>query len=255
MHWRARLFPDFGDHVHVASADARQWAIDRASLKAADITLIPHGIPIERFPIATADDKRAARRQLGLADTDKVACFVGRLDSPKNEHWLLDLADQSRTSLPNLKILITGKGPHEADLRQQIAARDLATRVRMLGERTDPLPVYQASDALLLPSQREGFSLVCAEAMSVGVPVCRTRTAGSAELIVENVTGRTTDIDHDAFIRTATEFLKDDAALARMSTAAAAHIRGRFTFERQLEDTLALYHRLAGMHISRGDAA
>jgi glycosyltransferase involved in cell wall biosynthesis len=78
--------------------------------------------------------------------------------------------------------------------------------------------------------------------------VCRTGTAGTAELIVEGVTGRSTPIERDAFIAAAVEFLTDQATLRRMGIAAARHVRERFTFERQLQDTLALYRRLAGRH-------
>ena len=52
----------------------------------------------------------------------------------------------------------------------------------------------QLVDALLLPSLREGFSLSCAEAMSVGIPVLRTRTAGTGEMVIEN----TRQLRHDA---------------------------------------------------------
>jgi glycosyltransferase involved in cell wall biosynthesis len=246
MHWRARLFPDYGDHVHVASAQARRWAIDTAGVDAGRITTIPHGIDVRRFPVPTDAERRAARQRLGVSPVDRVAVFVGRLDSPKNEHWLLDVANQSRAAIPNLRILIAGKGPHEAGLRQQIATWDLGDRVRLVGEFEDPLPVYHAADALLLPSEREGFSLACAEAMSAGVPVCRTRTAGSSELIIEGLTGVTTDIDRGAFVAGAIAFLRDGDALARMSPAAAARIRAGFTFERQLAATIALYRQLAG---------
>src|SRR5438552_12190584 len=123
--------------------------------------------------------------------------------------------------------------------------RKLESRVIYLGERKDPLDVYQAADAMLLPSQREGFSLATAEAMSVGVPVCRTRTAGAAELIIEDVTGRSTPIERDAFVNAAIEFLAEGAALRRMSAAAAAHARANFTFERQLEEMIGLYRNLA----------
>jgi glycosyltransferase involved in cell wall biosynthesis len=249
MHWRARMFPDFGDHVHVASGETRRWSIEQAGVEPSKISMILHGVQVERFPVADEAARAAARRQFGLADTDRVAAFVGRLDHPKNEDWLLDLADRSRAALPNLKILIAGTGPHEAELRRQVRLRNLTERVFPLGERPDPLSVYQASDALLLPSMREGFSLVTAEAMSVGVPVCRTRTAGSAELIVEGVTGRTTDIDREAFVRGATEFLADAPSLRRMSTVAAAHVRERFTFDRQLHQTVELYYRLAGLAV------
>jgi UDP-glucose:(heptosyl)LPS alpha-1,3-glucosyltransferase len=127
----------------------------------------------------------------------------------------------------------------------------LAERVYPLGELKDPLPVYQAADAMLLPSQREGFSLATAEAMSVGLPVCRTRTAGAAELIVEDVTGRTTPIDREAWVRTAIDFLRDEEGLRRMSANAPAHVRGQFTFDRQLRETIALYRKLAGFEVGQ----
>lgn len=245
--WRSWLSNDYGDHVHVPAAEGRRWAIERAGVDAARISLIPHGIHVERYPVAGAAARAAARRQFGLGGGDRVAAYVGRLDVPKNEDWLLDVAQRSRESIPNLRILIAGAGPHEAAFRRAIVERGLEGRAIALGERDDPLGVYQAADALLLPSQREGFSLVTAEAMSVGVPVCRTRTAGAAELIVENVTGRTTAIEREAFVSAAIEFLRDGDALARMAPAAAAHIRQHFTFARQLQQTIELYQRLAGI--------
>jgi len=249
IHWRARLLPDYGDHIHVASTQSQEWAIKTAHIPTEKITIIPHGIHVEKFPITTPADKTAARQSFNLSPNDKVAVFVGRLDPPKNEDWLLNIADKSRDSLPNLKILIAGKGPHEADLQHQIKQQNLESRVTMLGERKDPLTVYQAADAMLLPSQREGFSLVTAEAMSTGLPVCRTRTAGSAELIQENITGITTAIDRQAFVTAAIEFLSDDESLKKMSASAPRHIRENFSFERQLEQTIALYTRIAGQNL------
>jgi glycosyltransferase involved in cell wall biosynthesis len=250
--WRTRLLGDYGDHVHVAAAEGRRWIVEAAGVEPSRVTLISHGIDVERFPRADDAVRRAARRQLKVGDTDRVAAYVGRLDTPKNEDWLLDVADRSRDSIPNLKVLVAGAGPHDAAFRQQIAQRNLKQRVLSLGELEDPLPVYQAADALLLPSQREGFSLSNAEAMSVGVPACRTRTAGADELIVDHVTGRMTPIDREAFVATAIEFLADADALRRMGRAAAEHVREHFTFDRQVRDTLALYRRLAGVRESSG---
>jgi glycosyltransferase involved in cell wall biosynthesis len=245
--WRSWLSNDYGDHVHVPAVEGRRWAVEQAGVDAARISLIPHGIHVERYPVAHAEARTAARRAFGVGDDDRVAAYVGRLDVPKNEDWLLDVAERSREAIPNLKILVAGAGPHERAFRSAIVERGLEGRVIAVGERDDPLSVYQAADALLLPSQREGFSLVTAEAMSVGVPVCRTRTAGAAELIVENVTGRTTAIEREAFVSGAIEFLRDGEGLARMSPAATAHIRQHFTFARQLQQTLELYRRLAGI--------
>jgi glycosyltransferase involved in cell wall biosynthesis len=130
-------------------------------------------------------------------------------------------------------------------VRARIDRENLRDRVRMLGNRA-PLPILHAADAMLLPSQREGFSYACAEAMCAAVPVLRTRTSGTRELIIEGVTGRSVAIDQKAFIHVAGEFLGDTNALRRMGAAAADHIRCNFTFQRQLDQTIQLYQRIAG---------
>ncbi len=241
-----RWFSDFGDHTHVASEDARRWLLQEARVPQQRVSLIPHGIDAEKFPFADDTARSAARAELGLSPTDLVAVYVGRLDSPKNEKWVLDVAARSRVRLPNLKVLLAGDGPHEAALRQRILDEHLGDRVRCLGHR-DALAVYQAADALLLPSQREGFSLVCAEAMSVGTPVLRTRTSGTSELIVEGVTGASVPINREAFIERAIAFLSDAPALARMRPLASHHIRQHFAFSRQVDQTIELYRRLIEM--------
>lgn len=239
----SRWFTDFGDHTHAASVDARRWLVDEAHVRAERISLIPHGVDVGRFVPPAPGQRAHARRLLGLTDDDLVAVYVGRFDTPKNEEWLLDLARTSIPTLPRLKVLLVGEGPHESALRERAGSPELKGRVMVLSAR-DPLPVYQCADALLLPSAREGFSLVCAEAMACGVPVFRTRTSGTTELIIEDVTGRSVEIDHDAFVRGAIEFLSQPDALARMGHAALAHVRASYTFDRQVDQTIELYRHL-----------
>jgi glycosyltransferase involved in cell wall biosynthesis len=209
--------------------------------------MIPHGVDPERFPEAGETMKREAKIALGLKEDDLVVTYVGRLDRPKNELWMLDLASASRARLPNLKVILLGEGPHEGKLLRRIKRENLHERVMLLGHR-DPRPVYHAADALLLPSEREGFSLVCAEAMSTGIPVLRTRTAGTRGLVIENATGVSVPIDHDAFIEGAIEFLADRNNLRRMGKLAAQHVHNHFTFERQLHDTIDLYRSRIRLH-------
>lgn len=236
---------DFGDHTHVASAEARQWLIDAARLPAERITVIPHGIDPARFPLSDAADQRQARGALGLPEEALVAGFVGRFDYPKNEAWMLELAQAARGTLADLRVVMIGEGPHEQKLRRLIRRRGLGQRVMLLPY-GDPRPVYRAADAILLPSRAEGFSLVNTEAMSTGRPVLRTRTAGTALQIIEGVTGRSVAIERRAFVAGALAFLADRAALRGMGLAAAQHVRQHLTFAQQLEQTLALYRRMRG---------
>jgi len=241
-----RWFTDFGDHVHVPSIDGQDWLISQANVAPERITVIPHGIDPAKFPLPTAADRERARGALHLRPSDCAALFVGRLDDPKNADWMLDLA--ATNAIANLCALIAGDGPQREQLQNRIDAENLSGRVTLLGQR-DPLPLYHAADALLLPSAREGFSYVCAEAMCAGLPVLRTHTSGTAELIVEGVTGRAVPIDRPAFLAAALNFLSDQPALARMGEAAARHIREHFTFSSQSHHTLALYRRLISVRV------
>ena len=241
-----RWLSDFGDHTHTPSADGRRWLVDDARVPESRITLIPHGVDVARYSVADAEAKRAAKRALGIDEDALVAAYVGRFDYPKNEAWVLDLACATRAQMPHARFVLVGGGPNEPLLRDRVDAENLHDRVHLFGHRDDTPTVYAASDLLLLPSGREGFSLVCAEAMSVGVPVLRTRTSGVAETVVEGVTGRSVPIDRGAFLDAAVVMLGDRDALARMGAAAARHVRETLTFERQLEQTIELYRRLAG---------
>jgi glycosyltransferase involved in cell wall biosynthesis len=243
LRWPWSHLTDFGDHTHAVSTEARQWLVTEAKVPQPLISVIPHGVDPVRFPTINLAAKIAAKEALGLNDSHVVAAYIGRMDSPKNEGWMLDLASASRQQLPNLKVVMVGEGPHEAFLRKRIRRERLEDRVVLLGHR-DPMPIYHAADALLLPSQREGFPLVCVEAMSTGIPVLRTRTSGTNAVVVENATGRAVPIDHDAFIKAAIEFLADIPGLRRMGSLAAKHVHTHFTFDRQLADTIDLYRSL-----------
>lgn len=240
--WR-RPFSDFGDHSHVASVEALEWLRDEARVPAERITLLAHGVDVVKYAEAKPQDRAMARRSLGLGETDVVAAYVGRLDYPKNEDWLLDIAAGWQGRTPRLRVLLAGEGPNEGLLKKRIAAEGLQNKVSLLGHR-DPLAVYQAADLVLLPSLREGFSLVNAEAMAVGTPMLRTRTAGTKGLIVEGQTGWSTEIVRGEFVGKALAVLGDPARLAEMRGACAGHVRREFSYARQVEGTLGMYRRV-----------
>ncbi len=239
--WRRR-WSYFGDVAHAPSSETRQWLIEEAHLPAEQIALIPHGVDTSYFSQADTTAQQEARQTLGLPADCTVAAYVGRFESPKCPMWMLDLAEQAVHELPELHIVLIGGGPDEPALRKRMSQARLTDRVTLLPT-GDPRPVYRACDALLLPSACEGFSLVCAEAMSMGRPILRTRVGGWHEQVIEKQTGQSTPVDRNVFVATALEMLKDRRALAKMGTAAAEHIRQHLTFEQQFQQTLALYRR------------
>lgn len=224
---------DWGDMTHAPSVKAKEWLSEVAGVPDDRIACIPHGVDPVQFPQATQDCQNAARARLHLPPGNTVAAYVGRFEHPKNEHWIVELARM----MPEISFIMMGGGPRERDLD------GAPVTVLPYG---DPLPVYQAADVLLLPSSLEGFSFVAAEAMSVGRPVLRTRTAGVDEMIIEGKTGFSCDISHDAFIEAGRAILSNRERLVSMGSAAATYVRKHLTHERQVHRTLELYRSMIG---------
>ncbi|QDU72728.1 glycosyltransferase family 4 protein [Mucisphaera calidilacus] len=247
LDWASNLLSDWGDTTHVPSSQAQQWLIDEAQLDPERIQRIPHGIHAERFPEVDDQKRTTARALRELNDASPVVAFVNRFDTPKNDDWVIDLADLSRDVAPNALFLMQGEGPHEPILRREIVDRRLQNRVRILPY-GDPVPTYHAADLVIIPSALEGFSYVTTEAMSAGCAVLRTRTAGWEEHIIEGVNGRSCPIDREAFLAAGLELLQHPEQLRDMGHAAAAHVREHLTIDRQLSATVELYRKVIAQH-------
>ena len=88
-------------------------------------------------------------------------------------------------------MLIAGDGPDAAALVQLAQRSGVAGRVRFLGaiDREALCDYYNAADALVLASSREGMPNVVLESLACGTPVLATAVGGIPELIVRPEAG------------------------------------------------------------------
>ncbi len=106
--------------------------------------------------------------------------YVGRLAPHKNLPMLVDAfalaADRGFTG----DLVIAGAGPSQQDIESHVRASPIASRVHVLGsvEESQKIDLLSQSAVLGMPSRREGFPRVIAEAMASGLP---TVTADFAE--------------------------------------------------------------------------
>lgn len=119
------------------------------------------------FPAPTLS-KPEARKLLGVAGSERVVLFIGRLSPEKRVQRLLPLADAGCT------LVVLGGGELEAQLRA-IAAKQ--PRLRILGFQDEAAKRLwlRAADVLALPSGYfEGNPIVMMEALRSGTPVYGT---------------------------------------------------------------------------------
>ena len=118
------------------------------------------------------------------------------------------------------------------------ANRRLPSRRRL----SDTATVYPAFDIHLLLSQREGFGLVTAEAMSCGVPAVGTDIPGTRDILQGNKGGLLVPLDGMAeIVESIGRLISNPGSLTPMGLNAREHIVQNFSQTRWMADTLDFY--------------
>ena len=135
--------------------------------------------------------------------SNKDSCFhfisVGSLFPIKGFDLLIDAFYKSGLSKKNCKLTIIGGGQEQVKLQSQIERLSLQNNVFLVGRKTkkEIVSYLQNSNVFVLSSHSETFSVVCIEAMALGLPVIATACGGPEEFVTEEVgmLVKTSDVD------------------------------------------------------------
>jgi glycosyltransferase involved in cell wall biosynthesis len=147
------------------------------------IELLPNAIDLTRFTPATAAERSAIRRTLGLNDKGPIFVSVAALTAVKDIRTLLDAAEQVKSHLPHAQMLVLGEGPLRKDLEQRSKTLDLGQMIRFVGRQSDVRPYLAAADYGVLTSKSEGSSNSILEYMAMGLPSVVSDIAPNRELV------------------------------------------------------------------------
>lgn len=164
--WAGRL----SDVIMVDTDAIRAEGLRRRVAPPDKIVTVHMGIDLDRFSPAVADGSRV-RRELGIGADDLVVGTVARLVPDKGLECMLQAAAAIAPRWPPLRLLIVGGGPLRCRLEAQAREGGIADRVIFVGVRSDIPDLLAAMDIFVLPTRREGFGVVFAEAMAMENPV------------------------------------------------------------------------------------
>ena len=123
--------------------------------------------------------------RLSTGDSFGVYREVG--DLYKGFAVLLDALRVLKPRCPQMTLAIVGEGDARVDIEAYAADRGVADRVTFYGGLSEEALArqYREADAFVMPSEREGFGIVFAEAMARGLP-CVGVAAGAVPEVIEN---------------------------------------------------------------------
>lgn len=173
-------------HMMTVAAALKKYLLD---LGVADdrVTVLRNGVDLEFFhPL---DERGAARESLGFSARPTLLS-VGHLIERKGHHLVIE----AMRDLPGMDLVIAGDGPEQAVLGQLVEKWSLQDRVSFAGRLSQEslCEHYQAADALVLASSREGWANVLLESMACGTPVVATPVDGTPEVVASADGGQLT---------------------------------------------------------------
>lgn len=139
-------------------------------------SVLPSGIVVTQYRAADRGERSGA-------------LYVGRLFPHKNLPLLIDAFELATARGFAGDLVIAGDGAARADIEEHARRSSVGSRVRVLGSVSEEQKIDLLSRAAVLgmPSQREGFPRVIAEAMASGLPVVTAKFPenGAKEIVAQ----------------------------------------------------------------------
>ncbi len=148
------------------------------------IHVIPGGIDVQHFAVAAT--RNEARARLNWPQGRPTLVAVRRLVPRMGLENLISAIEIVRRDIPDIMVMIAGRGVLQAELTAQIEALGLADNVSLLGfVSDDDLPyAYRAADLSVVPTVAlEGFGLIAAESLAAGTPCLVSPVGGLPEVV------------------------------------------------------------------------
>jgi glycosyltransferase involved in cell wall biosynthesis len=227
-----RLLLRRGDRIVAVGECVKRALVANEGLPAERIAVILNGVDLESAS-RHAQERAAARAELGADEGTVIVLAVARLDPIKNHAMLVRAFAAGLRDRPAL-LAVVGDGPERAALAAAVAAAGVAPQTRLLGARRDVPRLLAAADAVALTSFSEGIPLALAEAMAAGLPVVATDVGGIPEVVAADETGLLVPTDDAAACAAALRRVADDAPLRRRLGAAGRRRAERLFDERQM---------------------
>jgi glycosyltransferase involved in cell wall biosynthesis len=164
--WLPRLT---GGNIAVSSAVQAHLA----ALSGRELVYIPSGVYCARYSSLSREERQ-----------DVI--YLGRVTEHKNLPLLVAAFELLKDrGYPN-GLKLAGSGPSLEEVRRRVAASPYASCITVLGHVSDEekIKLLASSEVLALPSRREGFPRVVAEAMASGLPTVTPAYPGNGAATV-----------------------------------------------------------------------
>jgi L-malate glycosyltransferase len=235
--WKYRQVDAF-----IAASEAIRQMLVADGVPAERTVTVHEGIDVDHVAAAPPVNVHEA---FWLPHQAPVVGNVAALVPHKGQRYLVDAAHLVVQQVPDARFIVLGEGELREHLEKQVREHHLEKHVLLPGFRTDVLGCIKGFDLFVMSSVTEGLGTSLLDAMACGRPIVATRAGGIPEIVEDGVNGALVPPRDAATLAAAiVRALTDEGWRRRMGEAGLARVRERFTVDRMVEQTAAVYRRL-----------
>jgi glycosyltransferase involved in cell wall biosynthesis len=233
------------DRVLAVSEDLARQLADEEGVPRRRLKALTNGVPAPLASLPSPDERRAARRALGLPAEAPTLVVIGRFGRRKGHAVLLQAAASEAAHERPWELLLLGDGDLEQDCRELATRLGLGPQAHFRGFQTDLMPYLRAAEVVAVPSYSEGLPRALLEGMAAGLAPVASDIGGVREALEAPRYGLSFPPgDTDALARQLAE-LWGSAELRRdLGERARARVVSRYGVERLVEEHRQLYREL-----------
>jgi len=229
-------------HCFVAASEAIRRMLVADGIEAERTFTVHEGIDVDRAVKVPPINVRA---EFYLPTHAPVVGNIAALVPHKGQRHLIDAAALVVRRVPDARFVIVGEGELRPVLAHQIRELHLERHVLLAGFRADVLGLLKSFDLFAMSSVTEGLGTSLLDAMAASKPVVGTTAGGIPEVVVDGETGLLVPPrDAHAMAEAITRLLGNEQERLEMGRAGFARVSDRFTADRMVRETLAVYEQM-----------
>jgi glycosyltransferase involved in cell wall biosynthesis len=235
-------------NITAPSHSIAKQMIDEFAIPKHNTHVIPNGVDLATYKIATTENRKELRNILGLPKNSRVISSVGWLKPVKGHQYLLEAFSLFTKNNPGEWILVLlGEGELEDELKAQAKQLSIFENVYFVGFQDNVQDWLGASDLMVSATLSEGLSNALIEATATGLPIVATNVGGNPEVVEHEFNGILVEKEDSFALSTAIEtIVNEDRKYVEMSKNARIKAEKDFSNDTMVSRLELLYKKLIG---------
>ncbi|MDO9043815.1 MAG: glycosyltransferase family 4 protein [Methanobacteriaceae archaeon] len=222
--------------IITVSNETKKSLVKYYNVKKSRICVVYAGVDLEFIDSVEVNEKY-----------ENTIIFVGRLAPHKHVDHLLKVVKSLKKVIPSVKLIVVGNGAEKENLIKLTKELEIEDNVQFLHDLDyrELIGEIKKSNILALPSTREGFGMVLAEANACKIPVVAYASGGVVEVVEDGFNGFLVEpFDLENLECEIKSLLKNPSKRNNLGENGRKFVEKNFIWDKIVKDILNIYNQI-----------